>query len=105
MTRNPKQARAAIKRCCAAGQRADHVSMEAANGASMADVFQPTRQGPVIARPCPRLQVMKNRRLHRLRGQRHPDQAIPQQRANQLLNAAQVALAIFHCEPKSQKSA
>jgi hypothetical protein len=32
-------------------------------------------------------------------------EAIPQQRANQLLYAAQVALASLHFEPKPQKSA
>ncbi len=103
---NPKQARAAIKRCCAAWQRAYDASMEAANGASMADVFAAHEAGPAYCKALPPLAGYENIRdfiacvAHGIL-----IEAIPQQRANQLLYAAQVALATLHCEPKSQKSA
>jgi hypothetical protein len=103
---NPKQARAAIKHCCAAWQRAYDASMEKSKGNKMADVFAAHEAGPAYCRALPPLAGYKSIRdfvacvAHGIL-----INAIPEKRANQLLYAAQVALATLHHEPKPRKSA
>ncbi len=103
---NPKQARAAVKRCIAAWQRAYDASMEESKGNSMADVIAAHEAGPAYCRALPPLAGHDNIRdfiacvAHGIL-----INAIPQNRATQLLYAAQVALATLHYEPKPRKTA
>ena len=104
---NPKQARTAVKRCIAAWQRAYDAYMETAKrGNSMAEVFAAHKAGPAYCQALPTLAGYENIRdfiacvAHGIL-----IEAIPQNRANQLLYAAQVALAALHHEPKPRKTA
>ena len=102
---NPKQARAAIKRCMAAWQRAYDAYMEKSKGSNLDEIFAAHKAGPAYCRTLPPLAGYESIRdfvacvAHGIL-----IEAIPQKRANQLLYAAQVALATLHCEPKPRKS-
>jgi hypothetical protein len=103
---NPKQARTAIKHCCAAWQRSYDAYMAASKGSSTDALFAAHNAGPAYCKAMPPLAGYENIRdfiacvAHGIL-----IEAIPQQRANQLLYAAQVALASLHFEPKQLKSA
>lgn len=102
---NPKQARAAIKRCCAAWQRAYDAYMQGkdcSNG--MTQVCAAHDAGPAYRRAMPPLAGYENiRDFIACAAHGILINAIPQDRANQLLYAAQVALASLHYEPKPRK--
>jgi hypothetical protein len=103
---NPKQARAAVKRCCAAWQRAFDAYMEGTKGGSIDKIVAAREAGPAYCRAMPTLAGYESIRDF-LACAAHGIliNAIPEKRANQLLYAAQVALATHNCEPKSRKSA
>src|ERR1035437_6556465 len=91
---NHKQARAAIKRCCAAWQRAYDASMEGNEANSMAPVFAAHEAGPAYCKAMPPLAGYESiRDFVACAAHGILMNAIPQKRANQLLYAAQVALA------------
>ena len=104
---NPKQARAAVKRCCAAWQRVfDEYMKKNAKGSSTDKIFAAHEAGPAYCRAMPTLAGYESIRDF-LACAAHGIliNAIPEKRANQLLYAAQVALATLNCEPKSRKPA
>lgn len=103
---NSKQARTAVRRCTAAWKRAYDAYMENSKGSGMDQVFAAHKAGPAYRRALPPLAGYENIRdfiacvAHGIL-----IDAIPQNRASQLLYAAQIALATLNCEPKSRKSA
>jgi hypothetical protein len=103
---DPKQARAAVKRCCAAWQRVFDAYMKNTKGTSTDEIFAAHAAGPAYCRAMPTLAGYESIRDF-LACAAHGIliNAIPEKRANQLLYAAQVALATLNCEPKSRKSA
>jgi len=102
---NAKQARAAIKRCCAAWQRSYDAYMGRSKGGSMDSIFAAHHAGPAYCKAMPPLAGYENIRDF-LACAAHGIliEAIPEKRANQLLYAAQVALASLHYEPKIRKT-
>ena len=103
---NPKQSRAAIKRCCAAWQRVYDAYMVGKNGSGIAQVVAAHEAGPAYCKAMPPLAGYENiRDFIACAAHGILIDAIPQKRANQLLYAAQVALASLHYEPKPRKSA
>jgi hypothetical protein len=103
---NPKQAQAAIKRCCAAWQRAYNAYLESERGNGTDTTYAAHQAGPAYRKAMPPLAGYESIRdfiactaYGILLG------AIPESRGNQLLYAAQVALAALHHEPKPRKSA
>jgi hypothetical protein len=103
---NPKQARAAIKRCCAAWQRSYDAYMESTKGSSTDTIFAAHQAGPAYCKAMPPLAGYESiRDFIACAAYGILIEAIPQKRANQLLYAAQVALASLHYEPKPRKSA
>jgi hypothetical protein len=103
---SPKQAQAAIKRCCAVWQRAYNAHLEGNEGDSFDKIDAEHRADMAYCRAMPPLAGYENIRDF-LACAAHGIliEAIPEKRANQLLYAAQVALASLNCEPKPRKSA
>jgi hypothetical protein len=102
---NPKHARAAIKRCCAAWQRSYDAYLEGKDGSGMDKVFAAHRAGPAYCKAMPPLAGYESiRDFIACAAHGILIEAIPQKRANQLLYAAQVALASLNYEPKQRKS-
>jgi len=103
---DPKQARAAIKRCCAAWQRAYDANLEGTERDEI-DVLEATRAaGPAYCKAMPPLAGYESiRDFIACAAHGILIDAIPEKRANQLLYAAQVALSTLHRLPKSKKSA
>jgi hypothetical protein len=103
---NSKQTRAAIKRCCAAWQRSYDAYMEGTQGCNTDKSYAAFKAGPAYCKAMPPLAGYENIRDF-LACAAHGIliEAIPQKMANQLLYAAQVALATLHYEPKPRKSA
>ena len=101
---NSKQARAAIKRCCAAWQRSFDAYIEASR--SKDTIYAAHQAGPAYCKAMPPLAGYENIRDF-LACAAHGIliEAISEKRANQLLYAAQVALASLHFEPKPPKKA
>jgi hypothetical protein len=103
---NPKQAKAAIKRCVTAWQRVYDAYMEGKDGSGMTQFYAAREAGPAYCKALPPLAGYECIRdfiacvAHGIL-----IEAIPQKRANQLLYAAQVALATLHHEPKPRKPA
>jgi len=103
---NPKQARTAVKRCIAAWQRAYDAYLEGKDGSGITKACAAHKAGPAYCRVLPPLAGYESIRdfiacvAHGIL-----IEAIPQNRANQLLYAAQVALAALHFEPKPRKTA
>lgn len=99
-----KQARAAIKRCCAAWQRSIDAYMETSG--STDTIYATCKAGPAYCKAMPPMVGYEGIRDF-LACAAHGIliEAIPEKRANQLLYAAQVALATLHFEPKPQKNA
>jgi hypothetical protein len=103
---NPKQVRAAVKRCIAAWRRAHNAYFEASSRTGMDEILAVRKAGPAYCRALPPLAGRESIRdfiacvAHGIL-----IEAIPQNRANQLLYAAQVALAALHYEPKPRKPA
>src|ERR1035437_5182712 len=91
---NPKQAQAAIKRCCAAWQRSYDAYIGTSKGSSMDTIYAAHQAGPAYCKAMPPLAGYENMRDF-LACVVHGTliEAIPQKRANQLLYAAQIALA------------
>jgi hypothetical protein len=103
---NPKQSRAAIKRCMAAWNRACGAYLEGKKGTGIDKMFAAHQAGPAYCEAMPPLDDYENIRSF-IACVAHGIliEAIPQKRANQLLYAAQVALAALQFEPKARKSA
>ena len=102
---DPKKSRAAIKRCCAAWQRAFDAYMEGREGDGFNEIFAKHEAGPVYCKAMPPLSDYDSiRDFIACAAHGILIDAIPEKRANQLLYAAQVALAALHLEPKSRKS-
>jgi hypothetical protein len=102
----PKQARAAIKRCCAAWQRAYDAYLGGKPGDNTDKIIAAHRAGPAYCNAMPPLAGYESiRDFIACAAHGILIEAIPQNRANQLLYAAQVALSSLHYEPKPQKSA
>jgi hypothetical protein len=98
---NPKQSRVAIKRCCAAWQRAYKAYMEGKDGDSMAEVFAAHEAGPAYCKAMPPLAGYESiRNFIACVAHGILINAIPQKRANQLLYAARVALSALGRERK-----
>jgi len=103
---NPKHARAAIKRCCAAWQRAYDAHLEGTRGDGFDKITAAFKAGPAYRKAMPPLAGYESIRdfiacvAHGIL-----IDAIPQKRANQLLYAAQIALASLQFEPKQRKTA
>jgi len=103
---NPKQARTAVKRCCAAWQRAYDAYMEGKDNSGMTRVCASHEAGPAYCKAMPPLSGYENiRDFIACAAHGILINAIPQKKANQLLYAAQVALSSLHYEPKPRKSA
>jgi hypothetical protein len=103
---NPKQARAAIKRCCAAWQRAYDAYLEGTGRDKFDIITAAHRAGPAYCKAMPPLAGYESiRDFIACAAHGILIDAIPQKRANQLLYAAQVALASLRYQPKPQKSA
>ena len=101
---DPKKSRAAIKRCCAAWQRAYNASLQGTQRTGIDEVFAAHAAGPAYCRAMPPLGGYENiRDFIACAAHGILIEAIPAKRANQLLSAAQVALAALHFEPKSPK--
>jgi hypothetical protein len=102
---NAKQARAAIKRCCAEWQRSYDAYMEKSKGSSTDKIFAAHHAHPAYCKAMPPLAGYESiRDFIACAAHGILIEAIPQKRANQLLYAAQVALASLHYEPKPHKS-
>ncbi|MGB9406238.1 MAG: hypothetical protein WCA89_01815 [Terracidiphilus sp.] len=103
---SPKQARAAIKRCCAAWQRAYDACLEGTSRDGCDKINAAHEAGPAYRKAMPPLAGYENIRDF-LACAAHGILigAIPEKRANQLLYAAQVALTSLHYEPKPRKPA
>ena len=103
--RNPKKSRAAIKRCCAAWQRAYDAYLEGKDGSGTAKIFAAHRAGPAYCKAMPPLSGYESiRDFIACAAHGILIEAIPQKRGNQILYAAQVALASLNYEPKPRKS-
>jgi hypothetical protein len=103
---SPKQAKTAIKRCCAAWQRAFDAEMQCREGDNIDKAFAASQAAPAYCKALPPLAGYENiRNFIACVAHGILINAIPQKRANQLLYAAQVALATCQYEPKSRKSA
>jgi len=100
---DPIQASAAIERCCAAWQRAYKASMKKKNSSRGLATY---KAGPAYCKAMPALAGRDSiRDFIACAAHGILIDAIPVKRANQLLYAAQVALASLPHEPKSQKTA
>jgi hypothetical protein len=98
-----KQSRAAIKRCCAAWQRVYDAYMVGKDESGTADVVAAYLAGPAYCNAMPPLAGYENiRDFIACAAHGILINAIPEKRANQILYAAQVALASLHFEPKSR---
>ena len=101
---NSEQARAAIKRCTAAWKRSFDAYMKASSGSGTDKIFAAHEANPAYCKALPPLAGYASTRdfiacvAHGIL-----IEAIPQKRANQLLYAAQVALASLHYEPNPPK--
>lgn len=103
---NPKQARAAIKRCCAAWQRAYDASLEDTLRDDFDKITAAHEADSAYCKAMPPLAGCENiRDFIACTAHGILIDAIPQKSANQLLYAAQVALATLHYEPKARKHA
>jgi hypothetical protein len=103
---NPKPARTAIKRCCAAWQRAYDAYLEGTSGSGMDKVFAAHHAGPAYCGAMPPLAGYEGiRDFIACAAHGILIEAIPEKRANQLLYAAQIALVSLNYEPKTRKSA
>jgi hypothetical protein len=101
----PKQSRAAIKRCCAAWQRAHDAFLEGRQGNSVEKSIAKHKAGPAYCEAMPTLAGYESiRDFIACAAHGILIDAIDQKKGNQLLYAAQVALASLNHEPKSQKS-
>jgi hypothetical protein len=103
---NPKQARAAIKRCCAAWQRAYDASLETTPRDDFDKINAAHEADSAFCKAMPPLAGCENIRAF-IACAAHGIliDAIPKKSASQLLYAAQVALATLHYEPKARKHA
>jgi len=103
---DPLQARAAIKRCCAAWQRAYEANLKGTSRSSTDKIFAAYEAGPAYCKAMPPLAGRDSiRDFIACAAHGILMDAIPEKRANQLLYAAQVALASLHYQPKQQKNA
>jgi hypothetical protein len=103
---NPKQARAAIMRCCAAWQRAYDASLEDTPRDDFDKITAAHEADSAYCKAMPPLAGCENiRDFIACTAHGILIDAIPQKSANQLLYAAQVALAALHYEPKARKHA
>ena len=100
-----KRSRAAIKRCCAAWQRAFNAFLNEKGDDEMARIVAARRAAPAYCKAMPPLAGLNNI-CDFIACAAHGIliEAIPEKRANQLLYAAQVALASLNREPKPRKS-
>jgi hypothetical protein len=103
---NPRQTRAAIKRCCAAWQRAYDEYLKNPECEEGDEVFATHDANSAYCEAMPTLgDYQKIRDFIACAAHGILVDAIPQNRANQILYAAQVALAALQSEPKPRKSA
>lgn len=103
---NPKQSRAAIKHCCAAWQRAFDAYLQGTSSSGVDMLFAAHKAGPAYCKAMPPLADYESiRDFIACAAHGILIKAIPQASANQLLYAAQVALAALHYEPKPRKPA
>jgi hypothetical protein len=101
-----KPSQAAVKRCCAAWQRAYNAAMEGSDGNSLDKIWARHHAGPAYCKAMPPLAGYESiRDFIACAAHGILIEAIPQKRANQLLYAAQVALASLNYEPKPRKPA
>ena len=102
---NLPKGRIAIKRCCAAWKRAYDAYMEGKDGSQMTMYFAADDAGPAFCKAMPPLVGYENI-CDFIACAAHGIliNAIPEKRANQLLYAAQIALASLNYEPKPRKS-
>jgi len=103
---NSKRAKAAIKRCMNAWQRAYDAYMEKSGGEETDEIFAKHSAAPAYRRALPPLAGPDGIRdfiacvAHGIL-----IEAISEKRASQLLYAAQVAQAAIRCDPKPGKAA
>ena len=103
---NPKQARAAIKRCCAAWKRSYDAYLESTKGSGRDTIYAAHQACPAYCKAMPPLAGYENiRDFIACAAHGILIGAIPEKRANQILYAAQVALASLHYEPRPRKTA
>ena len=101
---DPIQASAAIKRCCAAWQRAYDAFMEGKQGSSVEKAYAKHKAAPAYCEAMPTLAGYESIRdfiacaAHGILIDK-----IPEKKATQLLYAAQVALSSLKQEPKPQR--
>jgi len=101
-----RKSRAAIKRCCAAWQRAYEAKVAQGQGSSSQKIVAAFLAGPAFRKAMPPLAGYDNiRDFIACTAYGILIEAIPEKRANQLLYAAQVALSTLHHGPKPQKPA
>ena len=103
---NPIVSRAAIKRCMAAWKRVYKENLKYSEPTRAEKWLAANRAGPAYCEAMPPLSGYENiRDFIACAAHGILIEAIPEKRANQLLYAAQVALASLNYEPKAQKSA
>ena len=103
---NPIASRAAIKRCMAAWKRVYKENLKYSEPTRAEKWLAANRAGPAYCEAMPPLSGYENiRDFIACAAHGILIDAIPEKRANQLLYAAQVALASLNYEPKAQKSA
>ncbi len=101
---DPRKIGAAIKRCCAAWRHAYNAALQGTPGSGMDKILAAHRAGPAYCQAMPPLSGGKNiRDFIACAAHGILIEAIPQKRANQLLYAAQVALASLNRGPKPRK--
>jgi hypothetical protein len=106
LTPGHKQSRAAIKHCCAAWQRSYDAYMENTKGSGVDRAFAVHHAGRVYCKAMPALVGHENiRDFIACAAHGILIEAIPQKMGNQLLYAAQVALASLKHEMRARKSA
>jgi hypothetical protein len=103
---NPKASQAAIKRCMAAWKRVYKESLKYPDPTRTEKALAALYAGPAYCEAMPPLSGYENiRDFIACAAHGILIDAIPEKRANQLLYAAQVALASLNYEPKAPKSA
>jgi hypothetical protein len=102
----PTQPRTSIKRCCAAWQRAYNATLEGTAGDNFDKMIAAREAGVAYCKAMPPLTGCENiRDFIACAAHGMLINAVPQKRGNQLLYAAQVAIASLNYEQKQRKSA
>jgi hypothetical protein len=101
----PSTPKAAVRRCCAAWQRAFKAHMDQSSGDSVEEIFAASAAGEAYRNAMPMLSGHEGvRDFIACAAQGILIGAIPREQSSHLLYAAQIALATVHRESKPPKS-